>query len=54
MNDKKMGRPEVKDPRNNSIIFTCSLADKQKIKDEAVKKNMTVSDFVLNCIKQFI
>ena len=54
MNEKKMGRPEVKEPRSEKIICTCSLSDKKKLIELAAQKNMTLSNFILNCVKQFI
>lgn len=54
MEQKRKGRPPKENSKTDKILIACSLVDKVKIKNEAEKNNLSVSSFVMNCIKHFI
>ena len=51
---KPKGRPKKNDAKKERVIIACSLVDKQKIESAASKAGLSVSGFLLNCVKQFI
>ena len=50
------GRPKknASDKKSEMLAMTVSLVDKQKILTAAQKAGLSVSDFLFNCVKQFI
>lgn len=49
---KKIGRPPVKDPRTERLHFRVTVKEKEEIKKIAKRKGLTITELILEGIKK--